>query len=479
MNPEARECNSDDTLSILGYEDGEIILREEPMNSCISQSKLELLKMMDSTQNETNAKSASGGSIHSSQRHYGTDEEPTECLTESCFSNHDLQQRESHGRRIQSAIVAPDRTLSLTVERGRERTYHRIIRRRYNRSRSSGSFGFRSIRDVNRNAILTSTSNREFRTLRSISPGSPKSPDHPLRSKEKPFQTPYFSERSRGRNACVQTHHRQRPYGLPTPKYPDLRGGSLSSAVRNGDKLLRKVACDLEKATSFGGRLDPWSDVGTHHPSAIFEEMSPKSLSIITGAREAALRNENLIDALESADETLAWLRAHMCDGTDTFCTDPILSTSGAVLENLKQKLGPILNCKRVCYSRKSTDDMLRRADKRDMTDAVTFTLIMLARIAKAFRNRGAGMGNGRRFGRRSATDRHEHLATCYTFDAVGEIDPDRSALQAYIPFDCSVGVIDYLTTHAQRCGDPACATYIASVIAAPSRSRIKLFAQK
>ncbi|ARD71382.1 multifunctional expression regulator [Columbid alphaherpesvirus 1] len=186
------------------------------------------------------------------------------------------------------------------------------------------------------------------------------------------------------------------------------------------------------------GRLT-WEQLLTMGPELrhMFE-VRPRAAVLAAGAREAVLRNENLVDTLAAADEALTWFKLHATLNLMLLPNDPILATTGAVLDNLRAKLNPVMTC-RYLGERRSIEDLLRRSLPTDMVCPVSLTLIMLSRISKVARR--------------------NHCAT-----PVSYIDP-FNVISKYLPGGCMAGILSFLDVHMSLCSNPACRVYISCII--------------
>lgn len=168
-------------------------------------------------------------------------------------------------------------------------------------------------------------------------------------------------------------------------------------------------------------------------------ENRPRTSLLASAAREAVLRGENLVAALESAEETLAWLKLHSVLKLRLMNHDPIFRTAGAVLDNLKLKLAPIMMC-RNGTDKRSLGDMLRRSATDDIADSLTLCLILLSRIHRMMMYRVSGRKDS------------------------SMIDP-RGYMREYTPGECMAGILHYVDAHAKTCSDRACNLYISCTL--------------
>nr|AAG30095.1 UL54 ICP27 regulatory protein [Meleagrid alphaherpesvirus 1] len=162
-------------------------------------------------------------------------------------------------------------------------------------------------------------------------------------------------------------------------------------------------------------------------------EIRAKISALACAARESVLRGESFIGALGSAEETLSWLKMHATLHLILVNHDPIFKTAGAVLDNLRLKLAPILMC-RYNTEKRSMEDMLRRSSPEDITDSLTMCLIMLSRIRRTMRTAG---------------NKYSYM-----------IDP-MNRMSNYTPGECMTGILRHIDEHARRCPDHICNLYI------------------
>ncbi|ASW27051.1 multifunctional expression regulator [Beluga whale alphaherpesvirus 1] len=148
--------------------------------------------------------------------------------------------------------------------------------------------------------------------------------------------------------------------------------------------------------------------------------------------RDMALRTESLAEALASADECLVWGKLLALKNLPLRCRDPILATAGTVLQNLRLKLDPFLRCYLRTRAGRTAADLLAFPRLCDARCAVTYTLIMLAKIAGAVES-----------GAENVPD------SCLCIDTI--------PLQEYVPGACLAGVLQTLGDHQRTCGDRAC----------------------
>lgn len=167
-------------------------------------------------------------------------------------------------------------------------------------------------------------------------------------------------------------------------------------------------------------------------------EIRPRISLQASAAREAVLRGESFIAALGSAEETLSWLKLHAVLKLRLVNHDPIFKTAGAVLDNLRLKLAPIMMCK-YGTEKRSMGDMLRRSAPEDINDSLTLCLILLSRI--------------RRVMHRTSGSKYSYM-----------IDP-RGCMIDYVPGECMTNILRYVDAHTRRCSDPACNLYISCTL--------------
>ncbi|AEM64114.1 UL54 [Suid alphaherpesvirus 1] len=158
-------------------------------------------------------------------------------------------------------------------------------------------------------------------------------------------------------------------------------------------------------------------------------EVRPHATEAARVLREMVLLNEGLTESLASADETLTWVKLILTKGLTLRTLDPIVATAGAVLQNLRLKLGPFLRC----YLRDTpVDELVRRRRLRDVRCIVTYTLVMLARIARVV----------------------ERGSSCVLPEDLGD---SPVPLEEYVPGACLGGIMDALDSHKTGCDAPTC----------------------
>ncbi|AQS79162.1 multifunctional expression regulator [Ateline alphaherpesvirus 1] len=164
----------------------------------------------------------------------------------------------------------------------------------------------------------------------------------------------------------------------------------------------------------------------------LFEEQ-PRPAAAARALRECVLRNENLIEGLASADETLSWCKMCLCRGLPVRTRDPIVATAGAVLANLRLRLGPFMRCYMRSRGSLTLDDICARRCLADARDVTSFTFIALARIAHCVAQGRAEVPRG----------------------ALGVSAGET--MDFYTPGACMAGAIEMLDTHRHECGSYAC----------------------
>ncbi|AUS94658.1 multifunctional expression regulator [Equid alphaherpesvirus 8] len=148
--------------------------------------------------------------------------------------------------------------------------------------------------------------------------------------------------------------------------------------------------------------------------------------------RDAVMRGENLLEALASADETLTWCKMIVTKNLPMRTKDPIISSSVALLDNLRLKLEPFMRC---YLSSSESPTLAELCDHQRLSDVAcvpTFMFVMLARIARA-------VGSG---------------AETVSRDALG---PDGRALADYVPGACLAGTLEAIDSHKRRCKADTC----------------------
>nr|WOZ29835.1 UL54 [Anatid alphaherpesvirus 1] len=167
-------------------------------------------------------------------------------------------------------------------------------------------------------------------------------------------------------------------------------------------------------------------------------EIRQLASSAAIGLRAAVLRNEDLIAALASCDEIMAWLKMHEFYGLPLIPNDPIVATVNSLLENLKLKLRPIFLCREM-KTRRSFDEMLKRGDKGDIVDLPSFLFITLVKLSRALKRPS-------------------------DYIPLGDVDP-LGLLRSYIPGACITGILEMIDEHLHDYHDQRCKLYSSYVI--------------
>ncbi|AFV53364.1 multifunctional expression regulator [bovine alphaherpesvirus 1] len=148
--------------------------------------------------------------------------------------------------------------------------------------------------------------------------------------------------------------------------------------------------------------------------------------------RDLVLRNENLVDALASADECLTWCKFIATKNLRLRTKDPIVATAGAVLENLRLKLAPFLRCYLRGRGLPSLEELCAARRLSLATCPASYMFVMLARLSRAVRSG----------------------AECVP---LLEVTVGDAPFEEYIPGACVAGLIDALDTHKQACDSMTC----------------------
>lgn len=174
---------------------------------------------------------------------------------------------------------------------------------------------------------------------------------------------------------------------------------------------------------------------------------NPRAASTAKAMRDCVLRQENFIEALASADETLAWCKMCIHHNLPLRPQDPIIGTAAAVLDNLATRLRPFLQCYLKARGLCGLDELCSRRRLADIKDIASFVFVILARLAN-------------RVERGVAEIDYATLGV-----GVGE------KMHFYLPGACMAGLIEILDTHRQECSSRVC-ELTASHIVAPVRAR-------
>jgi len=148
--------------------------------------------------------------------------------------------------------------------------------------------------------------------------------------------------------------------------------------------------------------------------------------------RSSVLRNESLVEALASADEILIWCKLVAEKNLPIRTKDPIISTARALLDNLKLKLEPFMNCYLKTKELKPLNELCNIAKLSDVTCIPTFMFITLERIAKTVESE------------------------CETVD-YDVVSGSNRVLEEYTPGACLAGVLEAIDSHKNKCKDHTC----------------------
>ncbi|AFR32499.1 UL54 multifunctional expression regulator [Leporid alphaherpesvirus 4] len=186
-----------------------------------------------------------------------------------------------------------------------------------------------------------------------------------------------------------------------------------------------------------------WQTLVDHGPS-LYQTFAAEGRAASTARvlRECVLRQENLTASLASADELLTWCKMCIHHGLPIQGRDPIVATSGAVLETLITHLRPFMQCYLRVRGMRPLDDLCSRRRLSDIHDIASFMFVILARLA----------------------NRVERGVQSLTYDTLGV--PTNLRMDFYVPGACMAGMIEILDTHRQECSSRLCdltASYLMS----------------
>ncbi|AAG27214.1 transactivator [Cercopithecine alphaherpesvirus 9] len=161
------------------------------------------------------------------------------------------------------------------------------------------------------------------------------------------------------------------------------------------------------------------------------------SIKLGRALRERIIRGESLLEALESADELITWLKLMAAKNLPIWTWNPIVATSKSLVENLKLKLGPVMRClllRRDGGEELSTTfpELLHRQRFSDITCMPTFMFVVISRVVTAVL-RGD---------------------KCIAYE---DISSSAQVLEEYTPGSCKAGVLESIITHGRYCGIPEC----------------------
>lgn len=171
---------------------------------------------------------------------------------------------------------------------------------------------------------------------------------------------------------------------------------------------------------------------------------NPRAASTAKAMRDCVLRQENFIEALASADETLAWCKMCIHHNLPLRPQDPIIGTAAAVLDNLATRLRPFLQCYLKARGLCGLDELCSRRRLADIKDIASFVFVILARLAN-------------RVERGVAEIDYATLGV-----GVGE------KMHFYLPGACMAGLIEILDTHRQECSSRVCELTASHIVAPP-----------
>ncbi|AIL02922.1 multifunctional expression regulator [Equid alphaherpesvirus 3] len=214
---------------------------------------------------------------------------------------------------------------------------------------------------------------------------------------------------------------------------------TLTTPVRNGG-FRAETTSPWAAVLDFGSapfnpeeRRVTWETLTAHGENLykLFEVRS-HAAEAARALRDAVMRSESLLEALASADETLSWCKMLVSKGLAMRTRDPIIATTGALLANLRLKLGPFLRCHLASSGGPSLEELCDLPRLSDVSCVPTFMLVTLARIARAV----------------------ESGAETVAPDDLGR---GGRALDDYVPGACLAGTLDAIDAHQRRCKNPMC----------------------
>ncbi|QPI70115.1 multifunctional expression regulator [Equid herpesvirus 6] len=214
---------------------------------------------------------------------------------------------------------------------------------------------------------------------------------------------------------------------------------TLTTPVRNGG-FRAETTSPWAAVLDFGSapfnpeeRRVTWETLTTHGENLyrLFEVRS-HAAEAARALRDAVMRNESLLEALASADETLSWCKMLAAKGLALRTRDPIIATTGALLENLRLKLGPFMRCHLAATGGPTLEELCVLPRLADVACVPTFMLVTLARIARA-------------------------VASGAETVARDDLGRDGRALGDYVPGACLAGTLEAMDAHQRRCKEPTC----------------------
>ncbi|ARS02441.1 multifunctional expression regulator [Macacine alphaherpesvirus 1] len=186
-----------------------------------------------------------------------------------------------------------------------------------------------------------------------------------------------------------------------------------------------------------------WETLALHGPSLYRTFVTnARAAAVSRTLRECVLRQEGFVEAVASADETLAWCKMCIQHNLPLRPQDPIVATSGAVLENLSTRLRPFLQCYLKTRGVLALDELCARRRLSDIREIASFVLVTLARLA----------------------DGAKRQTTEIEYRAVGVASGEK--MDFYVPGACMAGLIEILDTHRQECSSRACELTASHIIA-------------
>ncbi|QOD40216.1 ICP27 [Macropodid alphaherpesvirus 2] len=185
-----------------------------------------------------------------------------------------------------------------------------------------------------------------------------------------------------------------------------------------------------------------WDDVLRFGP-VLYKtfQTNPRTASTAKIMRELVLRRESLIAALASTDELFTWCKMCVVQKLPLRTEDPIISTAGAILENLLVQLRPFVPCYLRARQTKTLDELCCRAQLSDVSEFISLIFVVLSRLAVRVRDSDGTMD----------------------YDVIG-VEGD-SQMDYYIPGACQSGVLEILATHRRECMSRICETVASQLV--------------
>ncbi|ARS01767.1 multifunctional expression regulator [Macacine alphaherpesvirus 1] len=186
-----------------------------------------------------------------------------------------------------------------------------------------------------------------------------------------------------------------------------------------------------------------WETLALHGPGLYRTFVTnARAAAVSRTLRECVLRQEGFVEAVASADELLSWCKMCIHHSLPLRPQDPIVATSGAVLENLSTRLRPFLRCYLKTRGVLPLDELCARRRLSDIREIASFVFVTLARLADGVKRRSSDI----------------------EYAAVGVAPGDK--MDFYVPGACMAGLIEILDTHRQECASRACELTASHIIA-------------